>query len=209
MTPPRPWLLVLHPSPVLGGSMRTSVIHHVYHAFARQGFGVMRFNFRGVGRSEGEKGVGEAEVADAATMLDWLQVQSPESREVWVAGFSFGAWVAMQLLMRRPEVGHFVAIAPPTDRMDFSFLQPCPGSGLVIQGEKDRISSPSMVETWARDLNREAEIEVVYRSIPGADHFFSKHMEKLVRAVDDYMDHLRKPAKKTRSRSRKKPVAKA
>ena len=142
-------------------------------------------------------------------MLDWLQVQSPESREVWVAGFSFGAWVAMQLLMRRPEVGHFVAIAPPTDRMDFSFLQPCPGSGLVIQGEKDRISSPSMVETWARDLNREAEIEVVYRSIPGADHFFSKHMEKLVRAVDDYMDHLRKPAKKTRSRSRKKPVAKA
>ena len=94
-------------------------------------------NFRGVGLSQGSFDNGDGELSDAAAAMDWLQAQHPESKESWVAGFSFGALIGMQLLMRRPELNSFVSVSPPADSDEFNFLAPCPVSGLILHGTKD------------------------------------------------------------------------
>src|SRR5918999_1628738 len=117
--PSAPIALMLHPHPQHGGTMNNKVVYTLFHAFARQGFSVLRFNFRGVGRSQGSFDRGEGELSDAASALDWLQTYNPNARTCWIAGFSFGAWICMQLLMRRPEIGGFVSVAPPPNMDDF------------------------------------------------------------------------------------------
>src|SRR5882672_4394279 len=138
-TPNAPIALLLHPHPQHGGTMNNKVVYALYHAFVRRGFSALRFNFRGVGRSQGTFDRGEGELSDAASALDWLQTYNANTRSCWIGGFSFGAWIGMQLLMRRPEIDGFIAVAPPANLYDFSFLAPCPSSGLIVQGDKDQI----------------------------------------------------------------------
>jgi len=111
--------------------------------FHEIGFTVLRFNFRGVGRSQGEYDQGVGELSDAASALDYLQSLHPNAKHCWVAGFSFGAWIGMQLLMRRPEITGFISASPPANMYDFSFLAPCPASGLIINGLADRVAPPA------------------------------------------------------------------
>ena len=88
--PDAPTALILHPEPDKGGTMNNRVTYSLYKHFQARGFAVLRFNFRGVGRSQGEYDNGEGELSDAATAMDWLQAQNPASRQCWIAGFSFG-----------------------------------------------------------------------------------------------------------------------
>ena len=106
---------------------------------AAGGSRLLRFNFRGVGRSQGTYDRGEGELSDAASALDWLQTFNPNASACWIAGHSFGAWIGMQLLMRRPEIDGFISVAPPANLFDFSFLAPCPSSGLIVHGNKDEL----------------------------------------------------------------------
>ena len=99
-----PVALILHPHPQYGGTMNNKVVYSLYHNFAKRGFSTLRFNFRGVGRSQGEFDNGQGELSDAAAALDWMQTQNANAKGCWIAGFSFGAWIAMQLMMRRPEI---------------------------------------------------------------------------------------------------------
>ena len=131
-----PTALILHPEPDKGGTMNNRVTYALYQHFQSRGFAVMRFNFRGVGRSQGVYDNGEGELSDAATAMDWLQSQNPASNQCWIAGFSFGSWIGMQLMMRRPEIRGFISVTPPAATHDFSFLAPCPASGLIIHGER-------------------------------------------------------------------------
>ena len=111
--PDAPIAIVLHPHPQFGGTMNNRVVYNLHYAFYNMGFTVLRFNFRGVGRSQGEYDQGIGELSDAASALDYLQSMNQNSKHCWVAGFSFGAWIGMQLLMRRPEITGFVSVAPP------------------------------------------------------------------------------------------------
>ena len=119
-----PVALILHPHPLHGGTMNNKVTYTTYQAFVQKGFNVLRFNFRGVGKSQGIFDNGEGELSDAAAALDWLQGENRNAPSFWVSGFSFGAWIAMQLLMRRPEIEGFVAVSPPANMYDFNFLAP-------------------------------------------------------------------------------------
>ncbi len=148
----------------------------------------MRFNFRGVGRSQGEFDKGEGELSDAASALDWMQEVNPNAPYVWVGGFSFGAWIGMQLLMRRPEIRGFISIAPPANLYDFSFLAPCPTSGLIVQGGKDMIVPEQATEKLVQKLRTQRGISVDYRVIPEAGHFFKDQTEDLVHTVHDHMN---------------------
>ncbi len=183
-----PMALILHPQPQHGGTMNNKVVYNLYHIFARRGFSVLRFNFRGVGRSEGEFDDGLGELSDAASALDWLQIFNPNSPSCWIAGFSFGAWVGMQLLMRRPEIHGFISIAPPANLYDFSFLAPCPASGIIVHGEKDEIVSTTSVVKLAEKIRTQKSITVDYEEIPGANHFFENEMPELVVRVEAYLD---------------------
>mgnify|MGYP001947274482 CR=1 FL=1 len=182
-----PIALVLHPHPQHGGTMNNKIVYSLFHCFVRQGFSVMRFNFRGVGRSQGIYDRGEGELADAASALDWLQMYNPNASSCWVAGFSFGAWIGMQLLMRRPEIVSFISVAPPANLYDFSFLAPCPSSGLVIQGTADEIVPEAASKKLAEKLAHQRDIVIDYQTIPGANHFFQGHLETLEKLTEDYV----------------------
>jgi hypothetical protein len=103
-----PTILILHAHPGHGGNMNNPLSLKLHKLFSDIGFSTLRFNFRGVGMSDGEHDGSEGELADSAIALDWLQNQNHESQEYWICGISFGAWVGMQLLMRRPEILKFV-----------------------------------------------------------------------------------------------------
>ena len=188
--PNAPIAVMLHPHPQYGGTMNNKVVYALYHAFARHGFSVLRFNFRGVGRSQGSYDRGEGELSDAASALDWLQSFNQSSGACWIAGFSFGAWIGMQLLMRRPEISGFVSIAPPANAFDFSFLAPCPSSGLLLHGDKDEIVPAPAVAKLVEKLRGQRNLDIDYRTIAGADHFFHDRLDELDKVLDDYISKI-------------------
>jgi alpha/beta superfamily hydrolase len=148
----------------------------------------LRFNFRGVGRSQGKFDRGEGELSDAAAALDWLQSWNQNAAQCWIAGFSFGAWIGMQLLMRRPEISGFISVAPPANVYDFSFLAPCPSSGLIVQGDQDTVVPQEAVGKLIQKLSHQRGIKIDYKVIAGATHFFNEHLDQLAEAVDQYLE---------------------
>lgn len=186
--PDAPIALFLHPHPQHGGTMNNRVVYTLYNTFAERGFSCLRFNFRGVGRSQGVFAKGEGELSDAASALDWLQSFNENARQCWIAGFSFGAWIGMQLLMRRPEITSFISIAPPANLYDFSFLAPCPSSGLVIHGAEDTIVPPESVNKLVGKINSQKTVTITEKILDDANHFFSNQLDDISTLVGDYMD---------------------
>jgi alpha/beta superfamily hydrolase len=180
--------LMMHPHPQHGGTMNNRVTYQLFHIFVKRGFSVLRFNFRGVGRSQGRYDDGQGELSDAAAALDWLQANNPDAPQCWVGGYSFGAWIGMQLLMRRPEISGFISVAPPANIYDFGFLAPCPTSGLILQGDQDEIASEPAVAALATRLANQRGIAVDYKVIRGATHFFHDKMDEMAKAIDTYLN---------------------
>lgn len=183
-----PLALVLHPSPEHGGTMNNKINYMLFQAFTARGFSVLRFNFRGVGRSQGVFDRGEGELSDAAAALDWMQELNPNSPYTWVGGFSFGSWIGMQLLMRRPEIEGFISIAPPANLYDFSFLAPCPTSGLVLQGSRDDVVDEPSVRDFVDRIQLQKGIALDYRVLEGANHFFHGHTDIMIDHVHDHLN---------------------
>ena len=183
-----PMALVLHPHPEQGGTMNNKVVYSIYQSFVARGFSTLRFNFRGVGRSQGSYDGGEGELSDAASALDWLQMYNENAPFCWVGGFSFGSWISMQLLMRRPEIVGFLSVAPPASDYDFSFLAPCPSSGLMLQGDNDENISSESVKKLVEKLSAQRAIEIQYRQVAGANHFFAGKIEEMMMEIDEYLD---------------------
>lgn len=186
--PNAPVALILHPHPEQGGNMNNRIVYAMFHAFVNRGFSVLRFNYRGVGRSQGTFDNGQGELTDAATALDWMQGFNPNAKTCWVAGYSFGAWIGMQLLMRRPEISGFISIAPPANLYDFSFLAPCPSSGLFVQGDTDDLVTEESVAKLADKINSQKNISIDYRVIKGTDHYFTNALAEMNSHVEDYLD---------------------
>lgn len=197
--PNAPIALFLHPHPQHGGTMNNKVVYTLYQNFVRRGFSCLRFNFRGVGRSQGSFARGEGELSDAATALDWMQSFNENASGCWIAGFSFGAWIAMQLLMRRPEIDGFISVAPPANMYDFSFLAPCPASGLMVTGSQDEIVPPEAVAKLVDKLRQQRGIAIGHAIIEGANHFFANELDELNAIVDKYLDVALAPAGKAAS----------
>ena len=187
-TPRAPIALILHPHPQGGGTMNHKIVLNMYQTFADRGFAVLRFNFRGVGRSQGTFDNGNGELSDAAAALDWMQQYNPDAQSCWVAGFSFGAYIGMQLLMRRPEIRGFISLAPPANLYDFSFLAPCPASGLIVHGTSDEIVNVSSVQKLVDKLKTQKHITIDYEKVDGANHFFQNEMGDLGSVVNRYLD---------------------
>ena len=182
-----PIAILLHPHPAFGGTMNNPIVHSLYQTFVSRGFSVLRFNFRGVGRSQGLFENGAGELSDAASALDWLQSFNREAKICWIAGVSFGAWISMQLLMRRPEIGGFISIAPLAKHYDFSFLAPCPASGLFVNGEKD-VVAPESVHSLVSKLKTQKGIIIEHKVVAGANHFFEGKTDELTKICSTYLD---------------------
>jgi alpha/beta superfamily hydrolase len=179
--------LILHPHPEYGGTMNNRVTYNAYHAFLQNNFSVCRFNSRGVGKSEGKFDNGLGELSDAAAALDFLQRNNQSSNESWVVGFSFGALICMQLLMRRPEIFRFVSISPQPNIFDFNFLAPCPTSGLVIHGDQDQLVTDESMKGLKEKLTSQKKIAVDFAEIKNADHFFLNKDKEFIKILDTYI----------------------
>ena len=191
--PDAPIAIVLHPHPLHGGNMNNRVVFIMFNNFVERGFSVLRFNFRGVGRSQGAFDNGVGELSDAAYAFDWMQQFNSNSPFCWIGGYSFGALISMQLMMRRPEIEGFVSISPPAGTEDFSFLAPCPSSGLIIHGDKDTHVPLDAVKKLAQKLNGQKNISVNLSIVKGADHFYKDNMDNLSKEVASYLDNSLPP----------------
>jgi len=182
-----PVALVLQPHPQYGGTMNNRVVYEAYNCFYKNNFSVIRINFRGVHKSDGVFDNGQGELSDAAAALDWIEKENPGYSQCWVSGFSFGALICMQLIMRRPEVNKFIAISPQPNLYDFTFLSPCPISGIVLYGKNDELVEADSILNLKKRLSIQKNIEVKFDSITNANHFYKGKEKELSASIDDYI----------------------
>ena len=182
-----PIALVLQPHPQYGGTMNNRIVYEAYNCFYKNGFSVIRINFRGVEKSDGLFDNGQGELSDAAAALDWIEKENPGYSQCWVSGFSFCALICMQLIMRRPEVNKFITISPQPNLYDFSFLSPCPISGIVIYGKNDELVHIDSISNLKKRLSIQKNIEVKFEAIPNANHFYKNKEKELSTIIDHYI----------------------
>ena len=182
-----PVALVLQPHPQYGGTMNNRIVYETYNCFYKNNFSVIRINFRGVGKSDGIFDNGQGELSDAAAALDWIEKENPGYSQCWVSGFSFGALICMQLIMRRPEVNKFIAISPQPNVYDFTFLAPCPISGLITIGKNDELVQIDSILNLKKRLSVQKNINVKFDSIPNANHFYKGKEKDLANSIDQYI----------------------
>lgn len=175
--------LVCHPHPLYGGTMHNKVTHRVAATLHARGAAVLRFNFRGVGKSEGSHDKGRGEMQDALALLDWLRRRHPAA-EPWIAGFSFGSWVASRAAAAESAVKRLILIAPPLHTQTFEEMKSCAVPKLVIQGTADDVCKPENLErafpTWAEPKRVEL--------VEGASHFFDRRLAELAAALEHGLD---------------------
>ncbi|MFA4903745.1 MAG: alpha/beta fold hydrolase [Desulfobaccales bacterium] len=173
-------VVITHPHPLFGGSMANNVVWTATRAFAARGMAVLRFNFRGVGRSTGTYGGGWEEAADVAAALAF--VKSRTSGPYYVVGYSFGAFVAGRALLDGLDADGAIFISPPIAFMDLSFLPQVPGLKLIAVGDKDELCPLGSLEA----LLAEGRTKPAVRVIQGADHFFGGGEDELFRILRDF-----------------------
>jgi alpha/beta superfamily hydrolase len=164
-----PGAVLCHPHPLRGGDMKNYVIAALWEALSCQGFAVIRFNFRGVGRSEGayDEGVGEAD--DVLSALAFLgSRQGVDPARLAVAGYSFGAWTSSRAARRVPEVRALALVAPPLSAFPMDDVKSDTRPKLAIVGDRDEYCPSALFRAWFDGLSAPKEEAVVQ----GADHFF-------------------------------------
>ena len=179
--------MILQPHPQYGGTMNNRIVYETYNCFYKNRFSVIRINFRGVEKSDGIFDNGQGELSDAAAALDWIEKENPDYSQCWVAGFSFGSLICMQLIMRRPEVNRFISISPQPNVYDFTFLAPCPISGLIIYGKNDELVPEDSILTLKKRLSIQKNIDVKFDLIQNANHFFKEKEKELTALINRYI----------------------
>jgi len=182
-----PVALVLQPHPQYGGTMNNRIIYETYNCFYKNEFSVIRINFRGVDKSDGMFDNGQGELSDAAAALDWIEKENAGYSQCWISGFSFGALICMQLIMRRPEVNKFISISPQPNVYDFTFLAPCPISGLIIYGKNDELVQLDSILNLKKKLSMQKNINVKFEPIPNANHFYKGKEKELAITIEKYI----------------------
>jgi len=176
------YAVVCHPHPLFGGTMQNKVVTTVARALQDCGIPTLRFNFRGVGASAGAFDQGIGETADADAVASWGAQRWP-GRDLVLAGFSFGGYVALRLAQQRDSQNRaprlLITVAPAVQRFDTEStpVPRCPW--LIIQGDADDVVDPAAVIRWAQALDPKPQLRV----LPGAGHFFHGRLPELREAV--------------------------
>lgn len=170
--------VVCHPHPLFGGTMHNKVVYQAAKTLDAFGIPVLRFNFRGAGRSAGAHDRGFGEGDDVRAALDFLSFEFP-GIPLLLAGFSFGAWVGLRVGCEHPRVSHLIGLGIPVNDSDFSFLGQCNKPKLFVQGGKDQFGAMEKVKSLVVSLPGENKLVVV----ENADHFFTGKLEQLHAAI--------------------------
>jgi alpha/beta superfamily hydrolase len=183
--------LVCHPHPLHGGTLHNKVVHRVASTLHGLGAAVLRFNFRGAGKSEGVHDEGVGELEDARAALAFLRARHSGARR-WIAGFSFGSWVAARLTASKPDTKRVILISPPIRRSSFEVLRHSRVPKLVVQGTADTVCPLELLE---REFSSWMEPRTLVR-VEGATHFYDRQLGAL---GDALLQALSEAAKTTTS----------
>ena len=162
-----------HPHPLYGGAMQNKVVHTLARSCQDQRVTSVRFNFRGVGASEGKYDDGAGESEDAAAVADWARRETGASW-LWSLGFSFGGFIAYRLATLR-EASLLVTVAPPVQRFDFATLAVPRCPWLVLQGDSDELVDHERVLAWTKSVSPPPEV----RLFAGGEHFFHGRLTEM------------------------------
>ena len=179
--------VVCHPHPLGGGTLDNKVVHTVARTMQEFGLPTLRFNFRGVGASPGTFDDGVGETDDAQAVIDWGRARWPHAA-LWLAGFSFGAYVALRVSeRRRPQ--RLITVAPPVQRFQFAALRVPDCPWLIVQGDEDEIVDCGAVAEWARSLSPPPQVAILH----GASHFFHGRLQDVKDAIEKHVGRFDTP----------------
>jgi len=181
--------IVCHPHPLFGGTMHNKVVYQAAKTIHRFALPVLRFNFRGVGLSEGTHDKGLGEEGDVIAMIDFLALEYP-GVPLLLAGFSFGSWVGLRAGCGDSRVSELLGLGLPVADLDsrsFSYLEHCDKPKLLVSGEFDRFGPPrklrAMVERFPLQVQENTRVTI----ISDGDHFFTGHLPELDRSIEDWL----------------------
>jgi alpha/beta superfamily hydrolase len=185
--PFRGGVICCHPHPQYGGDMTHPVMTTALEAAFQEGFSTLRFNFRGVGKSEGSYGEGIGERQDVKAVAGYFdsRLKGKPPRLILV-GYSFGAWAGFPIAVEDQRFEGMVAIAPPLEIYDFGYLKGCKKKKLFIAGDRDSFCPPSLLEGWYQQIEGPKSLAV----IPGADHFFFSHTRLLLQPLKEFFKKI-------------------
>ena len=166
-------VVVTHPHPLYGGDMYNLVVETIVHVYSIKGYSTLKFNFRGVGGSQGTYDDGHGEQKDVLAALSFLGDMGME--QIDLAGYSFGAWVNAHAVQEDVSVKNMVMVSPPAGFMDFSTIGPMERLKLVVTGSRDDIAPADVVKQMCSVWNPNARFVV----IDGADHFYGGYLNQL------------------------------
>lgn len=178
---PAAFAVVCHPHPLFGGTLTNKVVHTLARAFNDLGMPSLRFNFRGVGTSAGTHDEGRGETLDALAVVRYGRERWPQA-QLWLAGFSFGAAVAVRASAQAAPAG-LVAVAPAVDRIEIGAVSPA-SPWLVLLGDADEVVSPQRMLEWARELRPQPDTRVM----AGAGHYFHGRLPELRDTVTAFVN---------------------
>jgi alpha/beta superfamily hydrolase len=179
---PRAAVVFAHPLPTHGGTMHTKVVFQSAKALARIGCVVLRFNFRGVGRSAGAWDEGRGEQDDYRAALDFMSARYPNA-ELWAAGFSFGSYIAMTCGAEDARVGALIGIAPPVDRYDYGIVKQTAKPKFLVHGERDELIPLRAVREFYAQLQEPKELVEIDR----ANHLFDGQASEVGDALEELL----------------------
>jgi alpha/beta superfamily hydrolase len=182
-----PGLVICHPHPLHGGDMENNVISALAAAFAAAGFAVLRFNFRGVGKSTGSYAEGLGEQGDAKAALAWIAAQpGVDTTRLFLAGYSFGARVTLDVAATEPRVAGFIVIAPPVRHGNWPPLESCRGPKIFLCGERDPYAPPDTLATLIKSLSEPKRLAIFSDTdhfFVGQEHTLAQHAVKLLQEL--------------------------
>ncbi len=180
-------IILCHPHPQYGGDMYNPVIESAVHAAFEEGFGTLRFNFRGVGESQGAYTGGVGEKEDIRAAIECLNSRFRERHHSLVLlGYSFGAWVGLPIAVQDERIKAVVAISPPLEMYDFGFFKGFKKNKLILSGDRDLYCPSSRLRAWFDGLDEPKSLILVR----GADHFFFSHHQSLIPPLKKYFQSL-------------------
>ncbi|HVB38935.1 MAG TPA: alpha/beta fold hydrolase [Vicinamibacterales bacterium] len=180
--PPRAAVVLGHPHPLYGGTMHTKGLYQAAKGLSRIGCAVLRFNFRGVGRSAGSFDNGPGEMADFRAALTFMAARYP-GVPLWAGGFSFGSWVGLVTGAEDDRVSTLIGIAPPIEKYDFTPLKESRKPKFFIQGELDEICPTRVLRQFYAQLFEPKELAI----IDGANHLFDGQASEVGDAIEELL----------------------
>ncbi len=166
-------VIICHPHPEHGGTMHNKVVTITERSMRELGLRTVRFNFRGVGKSEGGFDDGYGETDDLFAVAEWVRRTRPDD-SLWLAGFSFGSYITTRAALNL-DTGYLISIAPPVDRYAFDSLHHPECPWLVVQGDEDEVVNVDIVSNWAGKLKPPPQLMIM----EDADHFFHRRIMDL------------------------------